>query len=77
MEESMEDKQPLTKEDLISVLNDIIPPLSRAIGKLQEDMTEVKAELAMKPDRDEVRQIVREEVDNALAPEALRIVRVK
>lgn len=47
--------EPLTKEDLLSALNQVIPPIVKGIAQLQE-------ELAKRPTRQEVRQIVREEI---------------
>ncbi len=90
----MSDK-PLTKEDLIDALNQVIPPLAKEIGDIKkevfrqgqeltrqgQELTRQGQELARqgqeldnKPDRDDVRQIVKEEVHKAFTAETFRLV---
>jgi hypothetical protein len=78
------DEKPLTKSELMEALNSVIPPLATAIGVLQkdvkeikQDMTEVKKELAKKPDEDKVRQIVRDELENAFTRDTFKLTPVR
>ncbi|MBF0319659.1 MAG: hypothetical protein HQL01_07650 [Nitrospirae bacterium] len=66
----MEEEKPLTKQDIFDALNQVMPPISAAIGKLQtaigklqKDVSSIKAELARKPDRDEVSFMIKQETD--------------
>jgi hypothetical protein len=71
------DEKPLTKSELMDALNSVIPPLATAIGALQKDMAEVKRELAKKPDEDKVRQIVRDELENAFTHDTFKLTPVR
>jgi hypothetical protein len=66
----MAEKEPLTKQDLMDALKQVIPPIIDKLNTLEKKIDN-------KPDRDEVRQIVREELDTALERETFTLTRKK
>jgi hypothetical protein len=73
--------KPLTKQDLMELLNEIVMPFIMEIDELKKELAkrpdrdEIKAiinrELAKYPTVDEVRRIVREEMESAFDTETL------
>jgi chromosome segregation ATPase len=51
--------------------------LKQDVNVLKQDMTEVKKELAKKPDEDKVRQIVRDELENAFTHDTFKLTPVR
>jgi len=64
------------KQD-INVLKQDINVLKQDVNVLKQDMTDVKKELAKKPDEDKVRQIVRDELENAFTHDTFKLTPVR